>query len=178
MFLDLLEKYLFNILYFTLIIQRKANIPSYDGINDTENTFKPSEFIQRNNIIDNEIEKSNKLGIIPQYDGLDSEDSDEEVGYKRRINTRLSTSKELEDNLKGFKVRLIETDIGMYKVKGVIQDENMYTKNITHRYYIKNVEGNRIRLKDVESSKWLDGKELYNECITLKYFIYIYQNTN
>lgn len=61
----------------------------------------------------------------------------------------------------------------MYKVKGVIQDENMYTKNITHRYYIRNVEGNRIRLKDVESSKWLDGKELYNECITLKYFIYI-----
>lgn len=122
------------------------------------------------------IINSNNNIHIPQYDGIDSDDSDEDEMGKRRIRTRASTSKELENDLSGNKIRLIETDTGIYKVKGIISNGNMYRNEEIKHWYIKSTSNKDcIKMEEVSLGKWIDGEELEKECIELKYiYIYIY----
>lgn len=124
----------------------------------------------------NIIHDNNNNNIhIPQYDGIDSDDSDEDGMGKRRIRTRASTSKELENDLSGHKVRLIETDTGMYKVKGIISDGNMYRNEDIKHWYIKSTSNkDYIKMEEVSLGKWIDGEELEKECIEIKYIYYYY----
>lgn len=124
----------------------------------------------------NIINDNNNNNIhIPQYDGIDSDDSDEDGMGKRRIRTRASTSKELENDLSGHKVRLIETDTGIYKVKGIISDGNMYRNEDIKHWYIKSTSNkDYIKMEEVSLGKWIDGEELEKECIEIKYIYYYY----
>lgn len=116
---------------------------------------------------------------IPQYDGLDSDDSDEEGMGKRRIRTRASTSKELESDLSGHKVRLIETDTGIYKVKGIISNGSMYTNEEVKHWYIRSITSDHcMKMNEVSVGKWIDGEELEKECIELKYIYFYYYFIN